>query len=64
MLLRYKSSEQPHYRRASQDSPNNRRPVDGFTILVNSLQDVGRLRLLLGFERRVQVDLDLLGLEV
>lgn len=44
--------------------PNNRRLDDVFTVLVNRLQDIRRLRLLLRLERRVEVDTDLLGLEV
>ena len=44
--------------------PNDGRLNDILAVLVNRLQHIRRLGLLLGLDRRVEVDTDLLGLEV
>ena len=44
--------------------PDDRRLNDVLAVLVDRLEHVCRLGLLLGLDRRVQVDTDLLGLEV
>ena len=51
-------------RRNREDSPDNRRLDDVLAVFVDGLQHVGRLRLLLCLDRRVEVDTDLRGLEV
>ena len=46
------------------DIPDDRCLQSVFTILVDSLEDVGRFGLLLSLQRGVEVDTDLLRLEV
>ena len=55
---------QVDYEEAREDAPDDSRLDDVLAVLVNRLEHVRRLRLLLGLDRCVQVDADLLRLEV